>query len=72
MAATERMKQGESCDLLSRLAAEKEFGLSVEEMEQVLEPSRYTGRCAAQVTALADSLKPLFADAAEQADAIDL
>ncbi len=72
MAATERMKQGEPCDLLSRLAAEKDFGLSLEEMEAVLEPSRYTGRCAAQVEALADSLRPLFDQAAENADSIDL
>ena len=72
MAATERMKQGEPCDLLSRLAAEKDFGLSLGEMEAVLEPSRYTGRCAAQVTALAESLRPLFDGAAESADSIDL
>ncbi len=72
MAATERMKQGEPCDLLSRLAAEKDFGLSLEEMEAVLEPSRYTGRCAAQVTALAESLRPLFNQAAENADSVDL
>ena len=72
MAATERMKQGEPCDLLARLAAEKDFGLSLGEMEAVLEPSRYTGRCAAQVTALAESLRPLFDEAAESADSIDL
>lgn len=72
MAATERMKQGENCDLLERLAAEKEFGLSVEEMRAVLEPSRYTGRCGAQVAALADKVKPLFAEASEEADRIEL
>ena len=72
MAATERMKQGEPCDLLARLAAEKDFGLSLGEMEAVLEPYRYTGRCAAQVTALAESLRPLFDEAAESADSIDL
>ena len=66
------MKKGEPCDLLERLAAEKEFGLSVEEMRAVLEPSRYTGRCGAQVAALADKVKPLFAEASEEADRIEL
>ena len=72
MAATEKMKQGEPCDLLERLAAEKDFGLTEEEMRSVLDPAKYTGRCGAQVTALADKLRPLFAEAAETKDSIDL
>ena len=72
MAATERMKQGENCDLLARLAAEKEFGMTEEEMRAVLEPSKYTGRCGAQVTALVTRLRPLLDGAEEHAEAIEL
>ena len=72
MAATDRMKQGEPCDLLARLAAEKEFGMSEEEMRAVLDPAKYTGRCGAQVSALAHKLKPLFRDAADGTDSIEI
>ena len=41
-------------------------------MRSVLDPAKYTGRCAAQVTALADRLKPLFAEAAETDVSIDV
>ena len=49
-----------------------EVYVTEEEMQAVLEPSRYTGRCGAQVTALAEKLKPLFAEASETKDTIDL
>lgn len=62
MEATAKMKNGEECDLLSRLAAEKEFGLTENEMESLLEPSLYIGRCAEQVSALVEKIKPLIAD----------
>jgi|GEM_PF-50642 len=38
MAATARMKEGEPCDLLSRLAAEPAFGMTEAEMEAVHRP----------------------------------
>ena len=72
MAATEKMKQGEPCDLLARLAAEKEFGMTEEEMRAVLEPSKYTGRCGAQVTALVAKIRPLLEGAEESSETIDL
>ena len=72
MAATERMKQGEPCDLLARLAAEKDFGMTEEEMRAVLEPSKYTGRCGTQVTALVAKIRPLLKDAEEQGEQIEL
>lgn len=62
MEATARMKQGESCDLLSRLANEKEFGLSESEMEKLLEPSLYIGRCEAQVADYIEKIKPVLKD----------
>ena len=45
MEATARMKDGGDCDLLSRLAACPEFGMSEAELEALLEPCNYTGRC---------------------------
>ncbi len=63
MEATARMKNGEECDLLSRLAEEKEFGLSREEMSGLLMPSLYIGRCPEQVAALLDKIRPLIKDA---------
>ena len=51
MAATTQMKEGNKCDLLARLAAEPAFGMTEEEMEAVLTPSAYIGRCPEQVDA---------------------
>ena len=63
MAATARMKEGEPCDLLARLAAEPAFAMTEAEMEAVLDPKRYTGRCAAQVEAFLAEVEPLLAQA---------
>ncbi len=52
MEASARMKEGESCDLLARLSAHPEFGMTESEMEAVLEPRLYTGRCPEQVERL--------------------
>ena len=63
MAATARMKEGEPCDLLARLAAEPAFAMTEAEMEAVLDPKLYTGRCAAQVEAFLEGIAPLLAGA---------
>ena len=60
MEATARMKEGKSCDLLERLDAQKEFTLSLEEMQKVLEPSLYIGRCPQQVEAFLKKLAPIL------------
>ena len=70
--ATAKMKNGEQCDLLSRLAAEKEFGLSEQEMTELLNPSLYIGRCPEQVTAFVNKIKPLIADADGKSATINL
>ncbi len=72
MAATEKMKNGGECDLLARLAAEKEFGLTEAEMREVLEPSRYIGRCPEQVQALVDKVRPELAGAAGDEVSIEI
>jgi len=60
MEATARMKEGESCDLLARLAAEPAFGMTEEEMNTLLTPSLYIGRCPQQVSRIVDKVKPLL------------
>ncbi len=72
MEASARMKEGLDCDLLARLAAEPQFGLSEKEMKKLLDPRLYTGRCQQQVEALLDSLKPLLAQAAPRAEEITI
>lgn len=72
MEATARMKEGESCDLLERLAKEKEFGLSLAEMEKLLEPTLYIGRCPDQVERLVEKVRPLIAEAAPEKAEITL
>ncbi len=72
MEATARMKQGEGCDLLSRLAAEERFGLTLEEMEELLEPSLYIGRCPVQVERFIKKVRPLIAGAANEKAEINL
>ena len=72
MQATAKMKNGEECDLLSRLAAEKEFGLSESEMNELLTPSLYIGRCPQQVDALLTKIKPLISGISRQSAEINL
>ena len=72
MEATARMKNGEDCDLLARLAAEPAFGLSESEMNALLEPSLYIGRCAEQVDALTAKIKSLIASVNRETAEINL
>ena len=60
MEATARMKNGEACDLTSRLAAQASFGMTEGEINALLEPSKYIGRCPEQVDAFLAKLKPLL------------
>ena len=60
MEATAKMNNGEECDLLHRLAGEAAFGLTEEEMEALLEPGKYIGRCKEQVEAFLEQIKPLL------------
>ena len=72
MEATARMKEGESCDLLERLAAEGSFGLKLEEMEALLDPQRYIGRCPEQVEAFLTGVRPLLKDVQAAGEEIGL
>ena len=54
------MKNGGECDLLSALSEVPEFGLTKDEMEKLLDPALYIGRCPEQVTAFVEKIKPLL------------
>ncbi len=60
MEATAKMKNGEECDLLSRLSEDKQFCLSGDDMEKLLDPVLYIGRCEQQVSAFVEKVKPLL------------
>ncbi len=61
MDATAKMKNGERWDLLADLANHPEFGMTKQEMEAVLDPMLYTGRCAEQVESYVKKVAPLIA-----------
>ena len=63
MAATARMKEGLPCDLLDRLAADPAFGLTRQELDALMEPKRYIGRCPQQVARFLAQCAPLLRQA---------
>ena len=49
MAASKVIKEeGGDCDLLERIAADEAFGVTLEELEKILQPEKYTGRAKEQ------------------------
>ena len=72
MEATRRMKEGEKCDLLARLSASGAFGMSEAEMEAVLDPKLYIGRCPHQVEEFLAEVRPCLAEASDEAVEINL
>ena len=51
-------------DLLDRLAADPAFGMTRTELDAVMEPKLYIGRCKQQVERFLDECEPLLKDAA--------
>ena len=72
MDATAKMKNGKSWDLLSDLAQHSEFGMTKEEMDAVMDPALYTGRCAEQVERFLAEVKPLLSDVSKTDTEINL
>ena len=72
MDATAKMKAGESWDLLADLAAHPEFGMTKAEMESVLDPALYIGRCPEQVTRYLKKLAPVLEGVTDGTAQIDL
>ena len=69
--AKSAIAQGEAPDLLADLAGSKAFGMSREEMEQVLDPALYTGRAAGQTIAYLIKIKTI-ADEGEAPSGIEI
>ncbi|MBQ8835519.1 MAG: adenylosuccinate lyase [Oscillospiraceae bacterium] len=72
MDATAKMKNGEPWDLLSDLAEYPEFGMTKQEMEAVLDPMRYIGRCPQQVARFLEQVSPLIAGITKEETQINL
>lgn len=72
MDATARMKNGEDCDLLVRLSQAPEFGMTLEEMERLLNPIDYIGRCPQQVENYLAEVKPYLSGASTETAEINL
>ena len=72
MEATARMKEGEPCDLLDRLAAESAFGMTRAELDALMEPSKYIGRCPEQVEAFLAQVEPMLSGASGETVEINL
>ena len=72
MEATAKMKNGESWDLLGDLACHPEFGMTKEEMEAVLDPGRYTGRCSEQVEVYLKQVEPLLSQVSGESAQIEV
>ena len=72
MDATAKMKNGEHWDLLADLAKHPEFGMTHQEMEAVLDPVNYIGRCPEQVDRFLAEIEPLICDVTNGQAQIDL
>ena len=72
MAAAAKMKNGETWDLLADLAEYGEFGMTKQEMEAVLDPVRYIGRCPEQVDRFLASIQNMISDATKADTEINL
>ena len=49
-----------------------ELGLTQEELEIIMDPSKYTGRCAEQVEKYVEYLTPLIGDAEVEDEDLDI
>ena len=72
MEATAKMKNGEDCDLLVRLSQAPEFGMTLEEMERLLNPIDYIGRCPQQVENYLAEVTPSLSGASTETAEINL
>jgi adenylosuccinate lyase len=67
MAAADRLKgDGGPNDLADRIAGDDAFGISRNELQEILAPSRHIGRSASQVDALLAEIEPLLDEASAE------
>ena len=64
MEAAQRLQNGEASDLIERLAATGEFGLTEAELRELLSPENYIGRCKEQVEAFLTRHRGVYESAA--------
>ncbi|MBQ5955925.1 MAG: adenylosuccinate lyase [Firmicutes bacterium] len=72
MEATKAMKEGRDGGLIKRLLGEEQIGLTQEELEIIMDPSKYTGRCAEQVEKYVEYLTSLIGDAEAEDEDLDI
>ena len=72
MAAVDKMKKGESFDLLSDLAGRPEMKLSKDDIKGILDPALYTGRCGHQVENLVAKVRPMLGEVNKEIADINL
>ena len=60
MEAVRARDEGEAYDLIGSLAQEPDFSMTREDLESVLDPSGYIGRCSGQVTAFLEKIRPFI------------
>ncbi len=72
MEATARMRSGSECDLLKRLASEPAFGLTEDEMKEILDPVLYIGRCPEQVDRFLEKVGPMLEGVGESSADIEI
>lgn len=63
MEAVAAIRAGKPAHLLAQLAQEPAFAMREEEMRELLSPQRYIGRCAHQVEAFLETVRPHLHDA---------
>ena len=72
MEATAIMNEGGKCDLVSRLSHEPAFGMTEEELEKLLDPSLYTGRCSEQTERFLGKYSYLLSEEGAENEDIDI
>jgi len=72
MVATQRIKDGEPCDLLQLLKESGEFSLDEQTLQSVMDASRYVGRSARQVERFLASVSDILAEETDEIQPITL
>ncbi|MBP0969193.1 MAG: adenylosuccinate lyase [Oscillospiraceae bacterium] len=70
--ASEAIKQGEDYDLLGHLAEDSALGLSREDLDRLMDPALYVGRCSEQVTSFLEKIRPLISSVDKEEVIIDV
>ena len=60
MEAVKARDEGKEYDLIGKLAEDDALGMTRDELDGVLDPSLYTGRCSEQVTAFLEKVRPFI------------